>query len=283
MWLLLACVDEPAPDPVDTAGGCEAGDPVAFAALSHTEGITFSDGRLFVTSPDGLFELDDSGNATSILALEQSLGLAPSTEGVLVADPGEFTFDGSGSDGKLLHVAFGGEPTILATGMPNPNFLANLDGTLLVSDDTAAIYANGATWLDTVPSPNGMGIAGDTLYVVSTFEPEPPLWAVPLTDGVPGAPLVVTRFDTGSAPDGLALDVDGGVWVALNLAGEVVRVDPTTGTITDRITGLTTPASLAFGADDPCSLYVTELYGDTVWRIPTAYTGAVVPAWEAAR
>jgi sugar lactone lactonase YvrE len=165
--------------------------------------------------------------------------------------------------------------------MPNPNFLVNLDGTVLVSDDTAAIYANGATWLDAVPSPNGMGILGDTLYVVSTFEPEPPLWAVPLVDGVPGEPTVVTRFDTGSAPDGLAIDADGGVWVALNLDGELVRVDPTTGTITDRVTGLTTPASLTFGGDDPCSLYVTELYGDTVWRVPTAYTGAVVTPWEA--
>ena len=37
---------------------------------------------------------------------------------------------------------------------------------------------------------------------------------------------------------------------------------------------------LAFGAEDPCSLYVTELFGETVWRIPTAYAGAVVPAWE---
>lgn len=70
--------------------------------------------------------------------------------------------------------------------------------------------------------------------------------------------------------------------MALNLANVGVRVDPTTGLSTDRFTGLTTPASLAFGAStlDPCSRYVTELFGDRVWRLSTGYAGAPVVAIE---
>lgn len=281
MLLLLACAgpDSAAPETPDT---CPGGDPepVADGFTDGTEGITWSGGALYVSAPDTLYRLEPSGAVA--VAEAHTLGLAPAVDGVIAAAPGDFTLDGSGDDGALLHISADGDVTTLADGMPNPNAVAMIEGgTLLVSDDTAAIYRDGAVWSDAVPSPNGMVVDGDTLYVVSTFVTEPPLWRVPITDGVAGAPVEVTRFETGDTPDGVALDTESGLWVALNVPGAIVRVDLTDGSITDRIEGFATPASLSFGdvATDPCTLYVTELYGERVWKVPVPHPGVAVPVW----
>jgi gluconolactonase len=283
------CWDDLAPG--DTA-------PLATGFADGTEGIAFSDGHLLVAFPTGVVEIAADGTVGDATPLDHALGLAPAVGGTLVADPGEFTFDGSGDDGHLRYVGVvPGFSTDLATGIPNPNFVASTPwGEVLVSDDTgdavyAVDYTSGAgtvrTWLTGVPSPNGMAFSPDgaTLYVVSTFTPDPPVWRVPVAaDGTPGTPEALATLDSGSAPDGLAIDADGGVWVAANLAGEIVRIDPATGATSTFVPGLTTPASLAFGAGDgfdPCSLYATELYGENVMRIATGVPGLTVDVAEA--
>ncbi len=255
-----------------------------------TEGISFVDGHLLVAVPTGVVEIGPDGQVGEPTPLDHALGLAPAEGGVLVADPGEFTLDGSGEDGHVRYVGLSsGYSADLAAGMPNPNFVtATPWGEILVSDDTgdtifAVDYSGGVgtvrPWVDTVPSPNGMAFSpdGSVLYVVSTFTPDPPVWRVPVgPDGAPGTPEPIVTLDTGAAPDGLAVDADGGLWVAANLAGEIVRVDPTTGSKTTFATDLTTPASLAFGEGDgfdPCSIYATSLYGDTVTRTAAGVTG----------
>lgn len=306
--LLLACTD-PTPSSDDTGasddtGGspqdCPAAElspvPLAGGFSDGTEGLAFAQGRLFTSAPEGLYEIAADGSTTLRTSWTQALGLAPAGDGLLVADPGEFTFDGSGDDGRLLRAGLdGGAVEVRASGMPNPNFVVATGwGEVLVSDDTgeriyavdSAVESGGAvrTWLDGVPSPNGMGWSpdGGTLYTVSTFSTDPALWAIPVdASGVPGTPVAVTTFETGAAPDGLVVDRDGGVWVALNLAGEVQRVDPATGDVTDAIEGLSSPASLAFGAEgtgfDPCTMYVTSLFGDTVSSVAVGRRGAAIP------
>jgi DNA-binding beta-propeller fold protein YncE len=280
LLLLLACATKPPADdtgsPVTCASDLSVGDvvPLATGFAAGTEGIAFSGGHLYVSEPDGVDELSPDGTVSRVATLDHALGLAPADGGVLVADPGEFTMDGSGSDGRLLSVSADGTTEVLAEGMPNPNFVATVGDTILVSDDTGDTIwsaANGAfaPWVEGIPSPNGMALSPDGawLWVATTFATDPPLSRIPATSGEPAA---VTTFDTGTAPDGLVVDHDGGVWVALNLAGEIVRIDPDSGEETGRVSGLTNPASLAFGdADgfDPCSLYVTSLYGDTVSRV----------------
>lgn len=298
--LFNACT---APDPADTAlpddtasdlcwTDLAAGDaaPLATGFDAGTEGIAFVDGRLFVSHPAGIAEVGADGVVTPVVTLDHALGLAPAVGGLLVADPGVFTFDGSGDDGRLLYVDLATASTrALATAMPNPNFVTvTPTGDTLVSDDTGElIYAASGgvvtTWLAGVPSPNGMALAPDgrTLYVATTFLPDPPLWKVPLdAGGVPGEPTALATFDTGAAPDGIAVGADGDVWVALNLASQIARVDPN-GQVETFTSAVTTPASLAFGAGDgfdPCSLYVTELYGETVWRVATGGPGLAVAA-----
>jgi sugar lactone lactonase YvrE len=45
-------------------------------------------------------------------------------------------------------------------------------------------------------------------------------------DGSPGAPVVFASFEPPAAPDGLALDVHGGIYVALITASTIVKVSP---------------------------------------------------------
>jgi sugar lactone lactonase YvrE len=45
-------------------------------------------------------------------------------------------------------------------------------------------------------------------------------------DGFPGEPAVIANFEPGAAPDGLALDVHGGIYVALISASTIVKVSP---------------------------------------------------------
>lgn len=285
MLLLLACSTPDSASPADSTPACPTAETRTLASgfADGTEGVSFVDGRLFVTEPDAVVELSPDGTLAPIVSVDHALGLAPTASALYLADPGEFTFDADDTDGTLKRVRLDGTVETLATGMPNPNFVLPARDDVLVSDDTGdTIYAVNAAgevrvWADGIPSPNGMAWAldGSAVYVVSTFVEEPPLWRIPVDGGAAGTPEEVVRFETGDAPDGLAIDADGGLWVALNLAGSLVRVEPD-GTITDRIDGLTTPASLAFGdgdAWDACSLYVTSLYGDTVVQVGAGRRG----------
>lgn len=299
--LLLACSAEPSGDSGgasgDTgtgAGACPSAslEPTVLATGfdQGTEGVSFVGGVPYVTAASGLYRVDADGTVTERTTWEHALGLAPAGDGLLVADPGDFTFDGSGDDGRLLWApAAGGAPTVVAAGMPNPNFVMTAPwGDVLVSDDTGeVIYAVDAagvvtTWIDGVPSPNGMALSPDqqTLYTVSTFTADPALWAIPLSaGGSPGAPAAIHTFDSGSTPDGVVVDADGGVWVALNLLGELARIDPATGERTDTVDGLSTPASMAFGTGgdfDPCSMVITSLYGSDVVVVPVGRRGGPV-------
>ena len=60
-------------------------------------------------------------------------------------------------------------------------------------------------------------------------------------------------------PDGAQCDADGMIWVALNGAGRVVRIDPATGAI-DLVVhtpGCPTPTSCTFGGPDLDELFIT--------------------------
>lgn len=62
----------------------------------------------------------------------------------------------------------------------------------------------------------------------------------------------------GAVPDGIALDSEGGLWVALWGGGRVVRVDET-GAITDEVVvPAAQPAGVAFGGADLRTLFVTS-------------------------
>ena len=79
-------------------------------------------------------------------------------------------------------------------------------------------------------------------------------------------------------PDGLAVDSEGGVWVALFRGSEVRRYCPD-GKISDRVkTPVSCPTSLCFGAPDLRTLYVTSAnrYLDAAARKAEPLAGAVL-------
>src|SRR5689334_9913948 len=114
-------------------------------------------------------------------------------------------------------------------------------------------------------APSGLGFRPDgTLYIVSTekrqvlsYDGETVELLADLRDVAP-APLGDMGLD--GPPDGIAIDVEGGVWTALTLAHEFCRVvDSGTGapTVTDRIgAGGRTAIACALGGAEGRTLFL---------------------------
>lgn len=108
--------------------------------------------------------------------------------------------------------------------------------------------ANGLAW-----SPSG-----DTLYFVDSRRQQVSAYPYDPTDGSLGTPEPFLRVpDEDGMPDGIAVDADGGVWVALAGGGAVRRYTPA-GDLTDHMDLPTRfPTSCAFGGADLRELFVT--------------------------
>lgn len=252
------------------------------ATPMRTEGITFdSSGNLFVSAidvqtDDQLLSIDTSGSSTLVAEAPSILGLASDPDGILAA----------GIDtGELLRIdTTDGSIEVIAQNLGAPNFVVTTPwDTILVSDDSAGedsideVTPDGqvSTWVQGVPTPNGMVFSLDqrTLYVATTFE-ETGLWRVPVSeDGRAGTPEKWVSFEL-TTPDGVAIDSEGNVYVALNFTGQVAKVDPE-GNSSIFAEGVESAASLAFGQGDfdPCSIYVTSLFGTQLWRVGTGIPG----------
>jgi sugar lactone lactonase YvrE len=274
------------PTPAPECPGITPGKVTPLATIAGgTEGVAFrGDGALFVSGRDGtIWQIDPAGQATAFAQVPEPLGMAAFGDGLAVAT----WDDGAGSgQGAVVYVGSDGRVEPMALGMPTPNALAVTPwGTLLVSDDLAdtIVELDGSglarPWLDTIPSPNGLVVAqdGSGLWVASTFTNPPPLTWVPFAGQVAGEPVPVWEFPTASAPDGVAQDADGAIYVALNLTGEIARYTDADGA-TIFASGLENPASLAFGLGggwDPCRAVVTSLTGDSVVLVDVGVPGGV--------
>jgi sugar lactone lactonase YvrE len=94
---------------------------------------------------------------------------------------------------------------------------------------------------------NGIAVRHGVVLVTNT-ERHTEL-AIPKVGGQPGPISVLASFPDGQTPDGLALDVHGNSFVALNTTNEIARVTPG-GSVSDVASGdpLDFPSSVAFGA-----------------------------------
>ena len=270
------------------AAGIDVGEVQVFGdptPLLRSEGLTFdADGRLYVSAqdpgdelePDQLIEVMLDGSNDEVASAPSILGLESDPRGILGA--------GIGTENLLLLDPADGSSEEIATGLGEPNFVVTTPwGTILVSDDRPGegsilevTWEGDVTmWSAEVPTPNGMvfSLDGGTLYVAATFE-EAGLWRIPVSsEGVAGTAEKWVPFDS-SAPDGIAIDSEGNVYVALNTAGQIAKVDPE-GNSSMLATGMTGPASLAFGQGDfdPCSLYVTSLFTQNLYRVGAGVLG----------
>ncbi len=270
-----------APDPAcrgDAPGTVE----IFYTGFARSEGIAFGpDGLLYVTADNALWRFTADGTPTRVVELSQALGLAPTPTGVVVARQGE-SYPPTLVDGGLTLVEGSGQVTELSTTIESGNAVMRLDsGDFIVADNLAAklqlvTLAGETRELEAdVPSPNGLGYSPDhrSIYVNSTFTTRGQLTRFDVgSDGLPVASsaTVIAELGPRSTPDGIVIDAKGRVYVAANLQSKLVRVDPATGEKRDVITGINAPASMAFGAGpgfDPCSLYITALFGPMVYRV----------------
>ncbi len=292
--LLLACKPEPSPPaPTCPADSLEPGTVEVLATgfedqgTRGTEGLVFSpDGRLFVGGAahgGGGFvaEVHPGGTFDMLTPMVGSVGLEW-WNGELAVAVGQ---DGAAGEvgGIVLVDPDSGDSRILDDAIPSANFpVLTPWGTLLVSAPSESsiveVDVNGihTTWLDGIESPNGMVFddAASNLYVAQTYEAPNIFRRVEVTpEGASGAVHDLAEFDAGSTQDGVAIDANGDVYVVLNLPGQVVRITPS-GQTEILASGVDFGASLQFGRGDfdPCSLYVTSLFTEDLFRV-----GAGVP------
>ena len=189
--------------------------------------VLHADGGVIVTGRDVLYVRD--GESRTLLALE----------GVTGFNDLATASDGSVYVGALRFHPFKGEP-------PVPGEIWRI-----APDGQAAPVAGGVLWA------NGIGFSPDgrTAYGSDYARSCVLAWDVG-DDGGLAEPRTFAELPAASA-DGLAVDEEGGVWVAPGAAGNVVRFTP--GGALDRT--LEVPASfvssLCFGGEDMRDLYVT--------------------------
>jgi len=243
-----------------------------------TEGLAFSpDGRLFVggsgVSGGGyVAEIQLDGSWDSVADVPRSVGLVWHEGQLLVA-----TGDVGNGEGGLVGVDVdAGTVRVVASGIDGANFPAVSPwGTVLVSGPggTTIWEADGAevsVWAEGVPSPNGIAFApdGDRAYVANTYGVPSTVASLPIVDGASGEVGVLATLPDGSTQDGVAIDAEGNLYVVNNLPGTIVRIAPD-GAWEVVAEGVTFGASLAFGVGDfdPCSLYVSSLFSEDVFRV----------------
>lgn len=157
-------------------------------------------------------------------------------------------------------------------------------GTLLCWDPVAGVRQV----VDGLTLPNGLGWSPDctTFYLADSMTHVLLTAPFDCDTGTLGELRPLVRVDDG-LPDGLCVDDDGHIWLAVWGAGEVRRFDPA-----GRLVGVvplpvSQPSSCAFGPDG--TLYVTsaaeatsrdrEPLAGSVFALPTAFRGARVGAF----
>jgi sugar lactone lactonase YvrE len=164
-----------------------------------------------------------------------------------------------------------------ATGLTMPNGLATLpNGDFVVSRDIGSgtgitrvpINAPGNPEVFWAPLDDQNGLAvdptGKWLYADQTFTSDSAVYKIRIAE--PTDLSVVAKLgDNGpKGLDDMTIDSNGILYVAANLTGEVIRLDPATGDHCTIVSGLQNPSSLKFGRGPGWSsnrLYVTGFDG----------------------
>src|SRR3954470_5078725 len=170
-----------------------------------------------------------------------------------------------------------GVRTTVATGLTMPNGLAILpNGDFVVSRDIGSGTgitriphddpAHPQTGWAKLDDQNGMAVdpTGTFLYAVQTFTMDSAVYRIRISDPSDMS-VVATLADPGpKGLDDMTIGPDGVLYVAANLTGEAIRVDPASGEHCVIASGMQNTSSLKFGRGpgwEPTHLYVTGFDG----------------------
>jgi D-xylonolactonase len=137
---------------------------------------------------------------------------------------------------------------------------------------------------DGIQVTNGLGLSPDRKLLFHSDSPTGAVWAYDVTaDGGVKDRRIFAKLPEGW-PDGMAVDAEGGLWVAAVRVGEVVRFK-NDGTLRERIKMPSTMVtSLVFGGKDLTDLYVVTAdntahpeHKGTIFRARTDVAGLAVP------
>ncbi len=225
-----------------------AWDPVGGRVVAGGEG-----GEIYAVSLDG--EVDELGSTGGSM-----LGVAVDGLGRIYA------CDAGAGEVVRWDPATGDlDPYGRGVDLDTPNAMAfGPDGTLYATcsgeDGQPAIVrippgGKAERWTEALPEyPNGCAVtpSGDALLVVESHRPA--LWRVPIeADGSAAEPVLLAALPD-TDPDGIALDVEGNVFVTLYRPDGIVRVDPdgsVRSVVADPLASvLDAPTNLAFVGPD---------------------------------
>jgi gluconolactonase len=264
------------------------------AWLDHPEGICETlDGTMYVGGEAGqLYRIDRDGGAIELLRTDGFLlGLAADAAGrIYAADVGHrcvWRIDPSSGEREQFTQGSPERPVQV------PNFGAfGPDGTYYLSDSGTLGEANGCLWR--VPPgrpaevwseesrcfPNGVAVdrEGTRLYVLESFPGA--LVALEIrADGSAGPREVLCELDS-AVPDGLALAVDGSIFIACYRPDAVYRWSTTDGlqTIAEDPTGtvLAAPTNILFTGPSRDEIVVPNIGRWHLTRMPAGVSGEVL-------
>lgn len=253
------------------------------SGLGSLENIEF-DGTggllLSASGPQAIQRMTPDGNVTTLIPDVNAPGGQRVIGRTLYFNTGDSAQSGlTGTpDGTLERFDLDtGVRTTFASGLTMPNGLAVLpNGDFVVSrdigsgtgitripaDDPAHPQTNWAALDDQ----NGMAVdpTGTWLYAVQTFTQDSAVYKIRISDPSDMS-VVATLSDPGpKGLDDMTIDADGILYVAANLTGEAIRVDPATGEHCVIASGMQNTSALKFGRGPGWrtdSLYVTGFDG----------------------
>ncbi|MCL2779215.1 MAG: SMP-30/gluconolactonase/LRE family protein [Polyangiaceae bacterium] len=298
-----------AANPVDLNANPIDGIQPAKAVLetdAYTDGPTWHVGQqvLFFTTPLGtgaLYRMRTDGSTKKVSDGDPTLGVPI---GTAVDDAGNLYIVNTFSLTKSSADPDAGAPTVIANGFMNGTVqtkfdslkaaVVRKDGTIYVTDPGyASTDPNGPTQnriylitpdntvtvadsFDDIPRPTGIALNPDQTELYVSFT-EPTTGTLPYVrkyhlndDGTFGESQVWVSMDAEtSAPDGIAVDQAGNVFVA---AAEGVEVFKSDGTKIGVVAVPEQPTGLAFGGPNLTSLYITTQVSK-IWEVDVNVPG----------
>jgi sugar lactone lactonase YvrE len=257
------------------------------------EGLRWRDGRLWMSDMDGktvhVVGPDGPRLVCEVPGQPSGLGWTPDGDLLIVSqlDARLLRFDGT-----EIHVAAELGPLLLAHGgdvRPNDMYVDD-EGTAYIGSVSFEVVGNRLVAEDSRPTPV-LAVTREGVVSTLTNELKCPNGIAPLPDGsglvvaetracrltaVPasGSPGPVSAYASCSgAPDGIAFDDSGGLWVAFPFDGRVQCID-SAGSVLDEIElAGRVPLDCTLGGDDGTTLFVASVV--EIDHLGTSRTGRV--------